>query len=132
MSIETSGAIRRIGVEFGDPFVALGIGAKTFFPRTAVSFAKKPQSEKLSREPAELGPPLHQWQAQPPPQQLLPPPENSPDDLADAPLAEPFPALKTESWIALRLPAHFGQAISCCLFSTIFSKCVWQSSQMYS
>ena len=38
------------------------------------------------------------------------------------PFTEPFPALKTESWIAFRLPVHFGQAISCCLFSTIFSK----------
>jgi hypothetical protein len=68
-----------------------------------------------------------QWQAQLPPQQPPLPPEKL-LDFAGA----PFPALKTESWIALRLPAHFGQAISCCLFSTIFSKRVWQSSQMYS
>ncbi|OLB32060.1 MAG: hypothetical protein AUH13_06210 [Acidobacteria bacterium 13_2_20CM_58_27] len=73
-----------------------------------------------------------QWQAQPPPQQPPPPPENPEDDFANAPFAEPFPALKTESWMALRLLAHFGQLISCCLFRTIFSKCVWQSSQMYS
>jgi hypothetical protein len=73
-----------------------------------------------------------QWQAQPPPQQPPPPPENPPDGFAKAPFAEPFPALKTESCIALRLLAHFGQLISCCLFRTIFSKCVWQSSQMYS
>jgi len=72
-----------------------------------------------------------QWHPQPPPQQL-PPPENPPEDLAKAPLLDPFAELKTESWIAFLLPAHFGQAISCALFSTIFSKCVWQSSQMYS
>jgi hypothetical protein len=73
-----------------------------------------------------------QLQPQPPPQQLPPPPENPLDDLADAPLPEPFAALKTESWRVFFFPAHFGQAISCALFSTIFSKCVWQSSQMYS
>jgi len=74
-----------------------------------------------------------QLQPQPPPQQLPPPPlENPPDDFAEAPLLAPFAELKTESWIALRFPAHFGQAISCILFNTIFSKCVWQSSQMYS
>ena len=72
-----------------------------------------------------------QWQAHPPPQQP-PPPEKPPDGFADEPFAEPFPALKTESCIALRLPTHLGHAISCCLFNTIFSKCVWQSSQMYS
>ena len=38
-----------------------------------------------------------QLQPHPPPQQLPPPPENPPDDLADAPLPEPFAALKTES-----------------------------------
>jgi len=75
---------------------------------------------------------LTQWQAQPPPQQPLPPPENPPDDFVDAPFAEPFAALKTESCIAFLFPAHFGQAISCCLLNTIFSKWVWQSSQMYS
>lgn len=73
-----------------------------------------------------------QLQPQPPPQQLLPPPENPPDDLAEAPLLDPFAALKTESCRAFFFPAHFGQAISCALFNTIFSKCVWQSSQMYS
>jgi hypothetical protein len=73
-----------------------------------------------------------QWQAQPPPQQPPPPPENPLDDFADLPIAEPFLGLNTEGLIAFRLPAHFGQEISCCLFSTIFSKCVWQSSQMYS
>src|SRR5467141_119220 len=55
-----------------------------------------------------------------------------PEDLAEAPLPDPFAALKTESLIAFFFPAHFGQAISCVLFNTIFSKCVWQSSQMYS
>ena len=74
----------------------------------------------------------NQWQAHPPPQQPPPPPVKPPDDLADEPFAEPFPALKTESCIAFRFPAHFGQAISCCLLNTIFSKCAWQSSQMYS
>jgi len=71
-------------------------------------------------------------QPHPPPQQLLPPPENPPDGLAEAPLLDPFAALNPESLIAFRVPAHFGQAISCVLFSTIFSKCIWQSSQMYS
>jgi hypothetical protein len=73
-----------------------------------------------------------QWQAHPPPQQLPPPPENPPEGLAVAPLPEPFAALNTESWRVFFFPAHFGQAISCALFKTIFSKCVWQSSQIYS
>lgn len=73
---------------------------------------------------------MTQWQAQPPPQQ--PPPPENPPDFVDEPFAELFAALKTESWIAFLFPAHFGQAISCCLLNTIFSKCVWQSSQMYS
>jgi hypothetical protein len=38
-----------------------------------------------------------QLQPQPPPQQLPPPPENPPDDLAEAPLLEPFAELNTES-----------------------------------
>jgi hypothetical protein len=38
-----------------------------------------------------------QLQPHPPPQQLAPPLENPPDDLADAPLPEPWAALKTES-----------------------------------
>src|SRR5713226_7195818 len=38
-----------------------------------------------------------QWQPHPPPQQLPPPPENPLDDLAEAPLLEPFAALNTES-----------------------------------
>ncbi len=75
---------------------------------------------------------MTQWQAQPPPQQLPPPPENLPDDFAEVLLLDPFAAVNTESWIALFFPAHFGQEMSSCLFSTIFSKCVWQSSQMYS
>jgi hypothetical protein len=37
-----------------------------------------------------------QWQPQPPPQQL-PPPEEPPEDLAEAPLLDPFAALNTES-----------------------------------
>jgi hypothetical protein len=52
--------------------------------------------------------------------------------LAEALLLDPFAELKTESCRAFFFPAHFGQAISCALFSTIFSKCVWQFSQMYS
>jgi hypothetical protein len=77
----------------------------------------------------DMNPQLH---PHPPPQQLPPPLEDPPEDLAAAPLLDPFAALNTESWIAFRLPAQFGQAISCVLFNTIFSKCVWQSSQMYS
>jgi len=38
-----------------------------------------------------------QWQPHPPPQQVPPPPENPPDDLAEAPLLDPFTALKTDS-----------------------------------
>src|SRR5260370_21498697 len=38
-----------------------------------------------------------QWQPHPPPQQLPPPPEKPPEDLAEAPLFDPFAALKTES-----------------------------------
>jgi hypothetical protein len=73
-----------------------------------------------------------QLQPHPPPQQLPPLPEKPPEDLAAAPLLDPFAELKTESCSAFFFPAHFGQAISCVLFSTIFSKCAWQSSQMYS
>jgi hypothetical protein len=68
----------------------------------------------------------------PPPQQLPPPPENDVEDLPEAPLLEPFEVAKTESWSEAFLLAHLGQAISCCLFKTIFSNCVWQSSQTYS
>jgi hypothetical protein len=68
----------------------------------------------------------------PPPQQPPPPPGNDVEDLAVAPLLEPFEVLKTESCIVFFLLLHFGQAISCCLFKTIFSNCVWQSSQTYS
>jgi len=57
---------------------------------------------------------------------------NPPEVFAEAPLLEPFAALKTETWSAFFFPAQFGQAISCVFFNTIFSKCVWQSSQMYS
>jgi hypothetical protein len=74
---------------------------------------------------------LNQWQPHPPPQQP-PPPENDVEDLAEVPLLEPFEVAKTESWSEAFLLAHFGQAISCCLFNTSFSNSVWQSSQTYS
>jgi hypothetical protein len=74
-----------------------------------------------------------QWQPQPPPpQQVPPPPEKDGDDFAEAPLAEPLGALKTESCSVFFLLSHFGQAIAWDLLNTIFSKCVWQSSHMYS
>jgi hypothetical protein len=77
---------------------------------------------------------LNQWHPQPPPQQLPTPPlpEKDLGDFAEVPLAEPFEVAKTESWSEAFLLAHLGQAISCCLFKTIFSNCVWQSSQTYS
>src|SRR5258708_12855648 len=71
-------------------------------------------------------------QPQPPPQQDPPPPKDGVQDLADAPLAPPFAVAKTESWMLAFLLAHLGQAISCCLFMTIFSKRVSHSSQRYS
>jgi len=49
---------------------------------------------------------------------------NPPELFAEAPLLELFAALKTETWSVFLFPAHFGQAISCVLFKTIFSKCV--------
>jgi len=70
-------------------------------------------------------------QPQPPPQQLPPLPEEE-DDFAEAPLLEPFAVAKTESWILALLLAHLGQAISCCLLMTIFSKRVSHSSHRYS
>jgi hypothetical protein len=70
-------------------------------------------------------------QPHPPPQQP-PPPEEGVKDLEDAPLAEPFVELKTDSWIEFFLLAQLGHAISCVLLKTIFSKWVWQSSQTYS
>ncbi len=81
-------------------------------------------------QPVPLAPNT-QWQLHPPPQQP-PSPVKPPEDLAEAPWLEPLEVAKTDSWSEAFLPAHFGQAISCVLFSTIFSKCVWQSSQMYS
>ena len=54
------------------------------------------------------------------------------DDFADAPLLPPLAVAKTESWMLAFLLAHLGQAISCCLLITIFSKCVSQSLQTYS
>ena len=38
-----------------------------------------------------------QLQPQPPPQQLPLPPEEPPDDFAEAPLLDPFAALKTDN-----------------------------------
>jgi hypothetical protein len=55
--------------------------------------------------------PLTQLQPQPPPQQPPPPPEKEPD-FAGPPLADPFAALNTESWMEFFFPAQLGQAIS--------------------
>src|SRR5258708_33995078 len=71
-------------------------------------------------------------QPQPPPQQDPPPPKDGVEDLADAPLAPPFAVAKTESWMLAFLLAHLGQAISCCLLLTIFSKRGSHSSQRHS
>jgi hypothetical protein len=73
-----------------------------------------------------------QLQPQPPPQQPPPPPVDGLNDFAEAPLADPFVELKTDNWIEFCLLSQLGQAISCVLLKTIFSKWAWQSSQTYS
>src|ERR1700687_2381823 len=91
-----------------------------------------PQARSLSNCSGRVMDMNPQLQPHPPPQQPPPPAVDPPDDLAEVPLLDPFPELKTDSWSEFLLPLQCGQAISLLLFSTIISKCVWQSSQMYS
>jgi hypothetical protein len=66
-----------------------------------------------------------QWQPQPPPQ-------HPPDEDGAAFALLPLPVLNTDNFSLLRVPSQRGQATACCLFSTIFSYSLPQSSQTYS